>query len=48
MMNVQSIILLVVVLLFAGIALYNYIHNNRRGGGCHGCRGQCGGCNGCS
>ncbi|MEE0515856.1 MAG: FeoB-associated Cys-rich membrane protein [Emergencia sp.] len=47
-MNLQTMIVLVIVIALVGLALRSIIRSRKRGGGCCGCSGGCCGCSGCS
>lgn len=46
-MNLQTMIVLVIVIALVGLALRSIIRSRKRGGGCCGCSGGCCGCAGC-
>lgn len=47
-MNLQTMIVLVIVIALVGLALRSIIRSRKRGDGCCGCSGGCCGCSGCS
>ena len=47
-MNLQTMIVLVIVIALVGLALRSIIRSKKNGGGCCGCAGGCCGCSGCS